>query len=70
MTKKQDMIRAVKRSKVYKEETNSTVTKKLLAKAGQHDCQICAPWDGENRVTRKAKHGAKKPKGKIKRVVK
>lgn len=67
MTKKKDMIRTVKRSREYKQEDNSTAARKVLAKAGQHNCKFCPPWEHENKVTRKPKHGSKKPKYKNKR---
>lgn len=67
MTKKKELIRFFKRSKEARKTDSETVYKKIMGQAGQSDCPICAPWDGENRVTRKPKHGTKKPKYKNKR---
>lgn len=67
MNKKKEMIRAAKRSKAYNTEDNPSAAKKILAKAGQHNCPICPPWEHENKVSRTPKRGAKKPKYKNKR---
>lgn len=65
---KRAMIRKIKRSNQYKKEDNNSVAKKLVASAGHHDCKICPPWKGENKVARVPKRGTKKPKYKIKRA--
>lgn len=65
--KKKELIRFTKRSKRAKDADNKEVYKKVMYTASQHDCPICPPWKGENRVHRITKHGTKKPKYKNKR---
>lgn len=66
MSKKKKIIRGVKRSDEYKSESNDSAANKTLKSAGQHRCRFCPPWEHENRVQRKPKRGAKKPKYKDK----
>jgi hypothetical protein len=68
MSKKQTIKRAAKRSKDVQVEANPQVHKKLsVNKGGQHNCRYCPPFEFENKVARKPKRGAKKPKHKNKR---
>jgi Fe-S cluster assembly iron-binding protein IscA len=68
MSKKQTIKRAAKRSNVVKSETNEQAHKKVsVNKGGQHNCRYCPPFEFENKVARKPKRGAKKPKSKNKR---
>lgn len=68
MTAKKRLIRAFKRSKAYKDESNDQAAKKVLQCAGTTNCQFCPPWKHDNKIGRgPAKHGSKKPKYKNKR---
>lgn len=68
---KKRLIRAFKRSRAYKKETNDQAAKKILQGAGTTNCSQCPPWKHDNRVgkgsMRGKKYGKKKPKYKNKR---
>ena len=65
---KQIMLKVMKHSDDAKKETNSTAFNKIIHMGGQHACMYCGPWEGDNKIARRAgKHGAKKPRHKIKR---
>jgi hypothetical protein len=68
MNKKKQIIRSARRTSKAKKENNPTAHRKILVnEGGQHNCQYCPPWDFENKVMRKPKRGAKKPRHKDKR---
>lgn len=67
MSNKKKLIRFVRRSKVAKTTDSEQIYKHEMKRAGQHSCPICGPWEGENTIQRKPKHGSKKPKYKNKR---
>ena len=67
MSNRKKILRAVRRSKEAKQESNDSVHRKMMKKAGQHRCRICPEWKGENTVDSKPKRGTKKPRYKNKR---
>lgn len=67
MSKKKRLISLFKRRKKVRSEENEFAYNRMSKSAGQIHCPVCPPWGGENTVSRKPKHGTKKPKYKNKR---
>lgn len=68
MSSRNKILRHVRKSKVYKAESNDQVINKIYKCAGQCDCKFCPPWKNDNKVDRKSKRGNKKPRYKNKRI--
>lgn len=63
MGKKKDLIRKVAKSERAQLESNPQAHRKIMYKAGTK-CKYCPPWKNDNKIARRPKRGANKPKHK------